>query len=152
MHDIFERILYERYPTIFAERRVSPTRSLMCFGLCCDNGWFALIDKLCADIVAMEGHETFKACQVKEKFGGLRFYGQGGTEEIHKRVSQAEDESYKTCEHCGVTTGVTCTGRYWVRSLCDVCRPLYDGEAWPAKLDWHVKYWKPYQKPWRSKA
>jgi len=41
------------------------------------------------------------AAQVKEKFGGLRFYIDGGTDEHYNYIRFAESMSYKTCEVCG---------------------------------------------------
>jgi len=40
------------------------------------RGWFALVDALCTDLEAILGDraEAFVVDQVKEKFGGLRFY------------------------------------------------------------------------------
>jgi len=130
MLPILEEILVKRYPTIFRDVGGAPSQTCMAFGLCCGSGWYMLLDGMCAAIMLLPEHETFKAEQVKEKFGGLRFYGSGGTEEIYKLVDAAESASYRTCEYCGVTKGVTVSGRHWVRSLCNVCRPLYDGEAW----------------------
>jgi hypothetical protein len=41
------------------------------------------------------------AIQVKEKFGGLRFYYNGGDEKIEGMVRLAEAMSKCTCEGCG---------------------------------------------------
>jgi len=41
------------------------------------------------------------ASQVKEKFGGLRFYVQAATDEHYNYITFAESMSYKTCETCG---------------------------------------------------
>jgi len=41
------------------------------------------------------------ASQVKEKFGGLRFYVQAATDEHYNYIHFAESMSYKTCEVCG---------------------------------------------------
>lgn len=60
-----------------------------------------------------------RAMQVKEKFGGLRFYMTWETEEIDKLISKAEDESHKICESCG-EPGKARSGS-WIRTLCDKC-------------------------------
>ncbi len=127
--------LVKRYPTIFQDIGGDLTKTCMAFGICCNEGWYMLIYQMCAEIMELPGHEDFKAKQVKEKSGGLRFYYSGGNEAISKLVNTAEDKSYTICEHCGVTTGVTCRGCYWVRALCDVCRPIYDGAPW-SRRDW----------------
>lgn len=41
------------------------------------------------------------ASQVKEKFGGLRFYVNGATDKHWNYITFAESMSYKTCEECG---------------------------------------------------
>lgn len=59
------------------------------------------------------------ASQIKEKFGGLRFYLTSGTEEMYKICSEAESKSYKTCEQCGNPGKVRDGG--WILTLCDSC-------------------------------
>jgi len=41
------------------------------------------------------------ASQVKEKYGTLRFYIDGGTDEHYALISFAEGMSYRTCDVCG---------------------------------------------------
>ena len=65
----------------------------------CGNGWYPLIKDLITDLIELGWDK--QTCQVKEKFGGLRFYINGASEEIYKRIQTAEDLSYKTCETCG---------------------------------------------------
>lgn len=83
-------------------------------------GWGGLIDDLIADLFKL-GWDG-KVGQVKEKFGGLRFYIGEGSKEIHDRVTAAEDLSYKTCEACG-EPGTPGSGKYkWIKTYCDRCR------------------------------
>lgn len=63
-----------------------------------------------------EGCEQVTVDQVKEKFGGLRFYYQGGDETIDGMVRMAEAWAGNSCEECGAP-GVR-TGDGWVRTLC----------------------------------
>ena len=58
------------------------------------------------------------ASQVKEKFGGLRFYVNGATEKHWSYITFAESMSYKTCEVCG-SPGERYTDG-WHTTLCDV--------------------------------
>jgi hypothetical protein len=58
------------------------------------------------------------ASQVKEKFGGLRFYVNGATDKHWNYISVAESMSYRTCEECG-NPGKTYTDG-WHRTLCDI--------------------------------
>lgn len=54
--------------------------------------------------------------QVKEKFGGLRFYYDGGDEAIREYVSMAEAMSYITCEECGAPGSRSDGG--WIKVVC----------------------------------
>lgn len=65
--------------------------------------------------------ETLKvpvASQVKEKFGGLRFYVQAATDKHYQYITFAESMSYHTCESCGAP-GKTYTDG-WHVTLCDI--------------------------------
>lgn len=55
--------------------------------------------------------------QVKEKFGGLRFYYHGGDNTVSGMVRMAESWAANTCETCG--NPGTMRGGGWVRTLCD---------------------------------
>jgi hypothetical protein len=61
-----------------------------------------------------------KILQVKEKFGGLRFYYNGGTsaEYIDGAVCMAEAMASRTCEVCG-RPGER-RGGDWIQTLCDM--------------------------------
>lgn len=80
------------------------------------KGWHSLVRKLIDDLLKMGwGGEVY---QVKEKFGGLRFYIGAGSDEIHERIQQAEDKSYSVCEVTG-KPGKLRSDLGWVRTLCD---------------------------------
>lgn len=55
--------------------------------------------------------------QVKEKFGGLRFYYRGGDEYISGLSAMAESMSYVTCETCGKPGKSNNDG--WIKTACD---------------------------------
>jgi hypothetical protein len=57
------------------------------------------------------------AVQVKEKFGGLRFYVQAATDKHYNYINFAESMSYRTCEVCG-NPGKRYTDG-WHQTLCD---------------------------------
>ncbi len=59
----------------------------------------------------------FKVFQVKEKFGGLRFYCDSSTDEIDALIRAAEEESTRTCDVCGRQG--TARGGSWIRTRCD---------------------------------
>jgi hypothetical protein len=68
------------------------------------------------------------ASQVKEKFGGLRFYTNGFTDEVSGMIRMAESMSYRTCEVCGNPGRSNNYG--WISTLCDTHR-LERGEDLP---------------------
>ena len=68
------------------------------------------------------------ATQVKEKFGGLRFYYGGGDEQIEGMVSLAESLSYRICEECGVMTElVNPNAGGWIQTTCPMCAKNGEG-------------------------
>jgi len=79
-------------------------------------GWNLIIKNLIQDLIRLGWNK--EVIQVKEKFGGLRFYINEGTDEIHQRIGQAELESMKTCEITG-KLGKLRTDIGWYRTLCD---------------------------------
>ena len=54
--------------------------------------------------------------QIKEKFGGLRFYVDNGNENVYAVANYAEALSYRICEVCGNTGKTYRTG--WHKTLC----------------------------------
>jgi hypothetical protein len=81
-----------------------------------DKGWFPLIKKLIDDLIELNWNK--QVCQVKEKFGGLRFYVNGGSNEIHDRIVKAEIDSYSICEKTG-KPGELRKDIGWFKTLCD---------------------------------
>jgi hypothetical protein len=77
-------------------------------------------DKLNAAIRALEVYEADIpiAVQVKEKFGGLRFYVHGCSVEHDDIINYAERMSYYICETCSTMAGVQSYPIGWVRTLC----------------------------------
>ena len=121
-----QEILFQKYPAIFKQRNYSIMESCMPWGIDTGPGWYNLIDTLCKLIwhyVHDHPDASVKAVQVKEKYGGLRFYIQGGDDYIYGLIGFAEEMSYRICERCGSTDGVTQT-KGWVYTLCRQC--LFD--------------------------
>lgn len=99
----------------------------------CGVGWQALYRPL-LDLCNLYG---VRALQVKEKFGGLRFYTDRVDERLDLLISAAEQQSYKTCENCGNHKWgeVTTEGR-WIKSLCLTCRKARDFAYWMDNYQW----------------
>lgn len=60
------------------------------------------------------------ASQVKEKYGGLRFYVEGASREQYAVISFAEALSDHICEKCGSTKNIGHT-MGWITTLCEEC-------------------------------
>lgn len=79
-----------------------------------------LLKDLKAELVKAKGLDEYYITQIKEKYGGLRWYDCGGTEEWYKVIlPRYEYLSYRTCIHCGEPAEVITTG--WITPLCIDC-------------------------------
>lgn len=70
-------------------------------------------------------HLSLQITQVKEKFGCLRFYFEGGDDNIDGMVLMAEHQSYMVCEYCGTTENVGHT-QGWISTICKSCHSEID--------------------------
>jgi len=85
---------------------------------CVGPGWSGILVRLVADLERLGWDGS--VLQVKEKFGGLRFYIDSGSDAIDKCIIKAERESYRTCECCGQPG--KCYDDGWMVTLCRECR------------------------------
>lgn len=81
-----------------------------------NGGWFLLIKELIDDLIKLGWDK--QVTQVKEKFGGLRFYINGGSDEMYNRIMDAERLSCEICEICG-EKGELRTDIGWYLTLCE---------------------------------
>lgn len=172
MREELDKALVQKYPRMFRDRYAPMTQTCMCWGFECGDGWYKILDSLCAQI---EHHVNWKrkqrardlqlnraqargrdalikhlangreptawmeeradeilmsgvkvptevvypviVSQVKEKFGGLRFYYNGGDDVVDGMVRMAESWAANTCETCGQPGTLRHGG--WIRTLCD---------------------------------
>jgi len=158
MREELDSALCAKYPLLFKDRNAPMTQTCMCWGFCCGDGWYDLIDTLCSllyseynqakdryefakesldnggktpwgkDVTVKEVEEKRLAMeeaanyvpvvmQVKEKFGGLRFYVNGATDKQWNYIHFAESMSYRICEECGAPGKRYTDG--WHTVLCD---------------------------------
>src|SRR5512146_3224372 len=85
-------------------------------------GWQPLIRGLDANLRELD--PNYRIGQIKEKFGGLRYYVdafEGDTELADKLVRAAEDVSFKLCEDCGAPGEPSAWNGFWVETLCSRC-------------------------------
>jgi hypothetical protein len=100
------------------------------------KGWIPILDRLAEDLVALGWDRILD--QVKQKFGGLRFYIGVGTprlsrdvyDALGRRIDEAEAESRRTCEECGAPGRPAPVGGPlgWVETLCPRCFEREDSE------------------------
>lgn len=98
----------------------------------CDKGWSTLIDNL-SDVIEtyikFSAPEDIKdklyAVQVKQKFGGLRFYMNQETPYINGAISLAERQSSRICETCG-NPGSQRNNKGWVVVMCNSCQSNFE--------------------------
>lgn len=120
-----EEKLYKDFPKIFkyAKEKSDPIMP-MAFGCSCGDGWYSIINHLCKMIqndVNRNDRTQVVAVQVKEKFGGLRFYIDGGSEKTYDIIDFFESLSYIVCEKCGTTGAETRNTGSWIFTRCEAC-------------------------------
>jgi len=97
------------------------------------EGWFPIVEELHKQMVQIDPGYTIQ--QIKEKFGGLRYYWEPSVNEdgfadyhsdrhkiatMRALVSYAEALASRTCEACGLPGSLRdSTG--WYVTLCDGC-------------------------------
>ena len=122
MRKELEQRIVDRWPAWFDVEGDTRT-TLMRFGFAHDDGWFDIVWRLCEQLeplVADAEKETgpqFQVLQVKNKFGGLRFYPKFSSVAISVIIDAAELESFLICEICG-KAGIR-RGTTWITTRCD---------------------------------
>ena len=107
-------------------------------------GWTPIVKRLDKDLAKID--RRYEIHQIKEKFGGLRYYydlsqsfisrypflwrtplywlvekrRDRKRNKMNALVLQAEEVCWHTCEACGSTEGVTTSGG-WIQTLCAKC-------------------------------
>ncbi len=152
MNDKHEKHFLDEFPDIYVAMRTGEPFTEkdraegMLFGFTCGDGWFTLINTLSRLIRGhmknynrdkSEDKMQVKALQVKEKFGGLRFYVDGADEYVHGLIDLAESMSYEICENCSSTDNVKQAKKSWIQYLCETCRENAGLDTWDEK-DEHI--------------
>ena len=113
-----DELLVSRFPELYKNRHAPSTETAMCFGFDVGDGWFSILYMLSAALSSLDNVPV--AFQVKEKFGGLRFYYDGGDfKTCNALIEIAERAAWVTCEDCGKPGKLRKGG--WLRTLCDEC-------------------------------
>jgi len=93
-------------------------------GFAVGPGWWPIVESLCSNIQHYidwkNKHGQIVAQvtvdQIKEKFGGLRFYHSGGDDHTNGMIAMAESWAAHACEECGKPGKRSNSG--WIRTLC----------------------------------
>jgi hypothetical protein len=126
MNEKLQSYLYNKYPKIFEPKKTNIEKAKHPFdvyGFECDDGWFLLINQLANYIQNYIDNNSYlnvpqlKCRQVKEKYGTLRFYYEGGDSHLSSIIDAYENMSGYICEKCGETKEIGNT-KGWIKTLC----------------------------------
>ena len=103
------------------------------------DGWrlafgLDLVDEIYQELVKYDFVDKYEIVQIKEKWGGLRWYDNGVPHDskVYDIIRKYEEISFKTCIKCGKTATRISTG--WISPFCDNCieekysRPITKGD------------------------
>lgn len=115
-YDEFAAKMQAKFPAMFAEPYG---------GFAVGEGWWPILEALCGNIQSylnwknkmQEVVPQVVVHQIKEKFGGLRFYYEGGDDQISGMVRMAEAWAEHACETCGKPGKATSSG--WIKTACE---------------------------------
>lgn len=142
--------LFEKYPRIFQDYEGNPGRC----NWQVPEHWLPIIDDLCdliqqhcdnkamvdnpdyvkgkkfdinditTQVLIKKNREQVTCNQMKEKFGGLRFYINSGDEYVYALIRYAEHLSYRTCIGCGANKPEDDVQLKigWIEPYCKKCR------------------------------
>lgn len=118
--------LYNKYPYLFERRHLPMADSCMHWGISCHDGWNDLIDQMSAELTSVAPSIQYE--QIKEKFGLLRVYLHGHSNEerelAYDIIKKYEVLSGTVCETCG-KTGIERSHNGWLIVQCDDCERAY---------------------------
>lgn len=113
MHDAYAYAHFkEKWPLLYGDIPID-----------CHSGWKELLEDLSEKLYAImdksDDPSRYPAvCQVKSKYGTLRYYLHWFTDEMQTLVNEAEDKSEKICEICG-KPGELDLRYFWVETVCN---------------------------------
>lgn len=135
MRKEYSEYLCRKYPKIYPKPTGKDPKELHepfeLFGFECRDGWFRLLVWLSRYIqhyldtqneMAKKYPDTYpvidqvRAVQVKEKFGTLRFYTEGGNERTQSVIAFAEYLSGFICETTGKTDDIGYNKKGWIKT------------------------------------
>lgn len=160
--------IIQKYPKIFEHYEGNPG-DVNWYGV--PDGWLPIVDILCKAIQSycdstrsienpdfdstkeydrddttthrylQVKREQVTCVQMKEKFGGLRFYTSGEDEFVAGMIRMATYMCDNTCEGCGVREGLGLT-KGWITVRCKKCAEEV-GREWMTREDWEARFKSP---------
>lgn len=124
--------LIQKYPKIFQQYEGNPGM-VNWSGI--PKGWIPIIDDLCGSIQSYVDNtsrwskelerfaspEQVVCTQMKEKYGGLRFYTNNHDDVVEGMITMAEYLCDNTCQDCGSKEDLGKTTRGWISRICRTC-------------------------------
>lgn len=105
-----------------------PAIMQVCTEVSIERGWWPIVYDAVAKISKFQHLDnSIQISQIKEKYGGLRFYYFASATEAYEAIDAivhtAVNDTKLCCEACGATEKVTCSahGGVWVKNYCDQC-------------------------------
>ena len=115
---MWESEMYEKYPKTL--------KGLSYFEI--NEGWNELIEEITFKIEVINNKYSpssyIRAAQIKQKFGGLRYYisiedvEEQDVKYVYDIIAEAENRSFTICEYCS-SPAKTSKGRTYVETLCN---------------------------------
>jgi hypothetical protein len=157
--------IIQKYPKIFEHYEGNP-RGVNWYGV--SEGWLPIIDILCKAIQSycdsarsienpdfdptkeydredtathrylQVKREQVTCLQMKEKFGGLRFYTSGEDEFVSGLICMATYMCNNTCEGCGTHEDLGIT-KGWITVRCKKCAEEV-GREWMTRKEWDMRF------------
>ncbi|WP_374088055.1 hypothetical protein [Methylomicrobium lacus] len=109
--------LFHEFPALFESCYGSkPKDPLYYWGIQCGDGWYELVHSV-SELLTRHNPEI-ESEQIKEKFGGLRFYHTHGDDYASGVVEMAGHISFQICEACG-DPGIKRDHDGYISTLCE---------------------------------
>ena len=133
MNEKLTEKLKKKYPKLFKllneyNENSGKYMPIEAFGIECNDGWYPLIDNICSGIkkICLKNNVKIPVVhQIKEKFGGLRFYigtvNKKVSKEVFDIIHKGEKVSYNICENCGTKDNVELYNKGYIKVRCEDC-------------------------------
>lgn len=127
--------LIPKYPHVFSR---TPNYGFDWFGFECHDGWHDLLEEaaiklepmITSHLETVDSEDFYRptTSQIKEKYGTLRWYVTGYTDDMMNIINDTEDKSHHICEVCG-KLGKLRHIRGWYSTLCEECTTRRGGSS-----------------------